>query len=266
MQSGQMQTQRSLPSSLAPVVEELELRQPAVVTRAFLREILHRTQLALRPEIVADRLVRLGWLLPLRTRDAWEFAPAARAGRYRSGDPWIELRALLQHAPNSPVAVAFESAVWELGHSTHQPAVPVLAHRRGWRPRRSLDGARAVTFEWILPVRTVRGLPVWSEATVVVAAADRPAAQGNWSNADDWLPETFRATTSDEVLAEARGRRISTVARLGYLAEWSGRPDVAERLTQLLPVPLPVSFLGPRDGSKRWNQRWHVYDALLPDR
>jgi hypothetical protein len=259
-----MQT-RALPASVAGVVQELELRQPAVVTRALLKEVVSATETQLPEKALVDRLVRFGWLLPLRKRDTWEFAPAARAGRYPSGDPWIELRALLEHEPDAPVAVAFDSAVWEMGHSTHQPTRPVLAHRRRWRPPKAL-GVRLVTFEWQLPTRAVRGLPVWQEATVVVAAAERPAAQGNWANADDWLPETFRAVTADEVLTEAAGRRVSTLARLGYLAEWSGRDDVADEIEALLPGRLPVTSIGPRDRRDRWSRRWHVYDALLPQR
>lgn len=262
--NAQMQT-RSLPARLAPVVEELELRQPAVVTRSLLSEIVAQAQASLPPEAAAERLVRLGWLLPLRKRDAWEFAPAARAGRYRAGDPWIELRALLAHDPDAPVAIAFESAIWELGHSSHQPTRPVLAHRRGWRPPPSLD-ARAVSFDWRLRTKTVRGLPVWTEATILVAAAERPAAQGNWGNADDWLPETFRAVTSEDLLQESEGRRISTLARLGYLAEWAARNDIADEIEALLPSRLPVTFLGPRDRRARWSRRWHVYDAVLPRR
>lgn len=264
MKRAQSQT-RTVPSSLAPVVEELELRQPAVVTRSLLSEIASCTDTRMKPDELVDRLVRLGWLLPLRKRGTWEFAPAARAGRLRSGDAWIELRALLAHEPEAPVAVAFESAVWELGHSSHQPTIPVLAHRRGWRPPRALD-ARAVTFDWHLPTKDRRSLPVWTEATIVVAAANRPSAQGNWANADDWLPGAFRAAVADDVLAEARGRSVSTLARLGYLAEWAGRDDIADQVEELLPARLPVTFLGPRDRRDRWSRRWHVYDALLPDR
>jgi AbiEi antitoxin C-terminal domain len=262
--SVQMQ-RRPVPSSLATVVEELELRQPAVVTRSLLTEILAQTHVSLPPPAAAERLVRLGWLLPLRTRGAWEFAPAARAGRYRGGDPWIELRALLAQSPDTPVAVAFESAVWELGHSSHQPDRPVLAHRRGWRPPRSL-GIRAVTFDWRVPTKSVRGLPVWTEATILVAAADRPVAQGNWGNAEDWLPDTFRAATAEDLLREAEGRRTSTLARLGYLAEWAGRNDIADQVEVLLPSRLPVTSLGPRDRRTLWNRRWRVYDSLLPRR
>jgi hypothetical protein len=262
--NSQLQT-RSIPTRLAAVVEELELRQPAVVTRSLLAEILVHVQASLAPEVAAERLVRLGWLLPLRKRDAWEFAPAARAGRFRGGDPWIELRALLAHDPDAPVAVAFESAIWDLGHSSHQPDRPVLAHHRGWRPPPAL-GVRTVSFDWQLPAKPIRGLPVWTEATIVVAAAERPAAQGNWGNADDWLQGTFRAVTRDELLQEADGRRISTLARLGYLAEWAGRDDIAEQVEAMLPPRLPVTFLGPRTRRDQWSRRWRVYDGLLPRR
>lgn len=262
--SDQTQT-RPVPSSLAPIIEELELRQPPVVTRALLADVASKAGSPLRVDTIAERLVRHGWLLPLKKRDAWEFAPAARAGRYPSGDPWIELRALLQHDPDAPVAVAFESAVWELGHSSHQPTVPVLAHRRGWRPPRALD-ARTATFEWRLDTQTIQGLPVWNEPTTLVAAAHRPAAQGNWANADDWLPETFKAATPGDVLTEARGRGASTLARLGYLAEWSRRGDIADAIASLLPERPPVTFLGPRDRRDRWSRRWRVYDGLLPER
>ncbi len=264
MIADQLQT-RSLPESLSRVVQDLELRQPAVVTRALLRQIASEAETGLTEDAVAERLVRLGWLLPLRRRGAWEFAPAARAGRYSSGDQWIELRALLEQEPDTPVALAFESAVWEQGHSTHQPDQPVLAHWRGWRAPEAL-GRRLVTFDWHLPTKIIRGLPVWREATVLVGAAERPAEQGNWANASDWLPETFRTVTPDDLLAEAGTRKVSTLARLGYLAEWSGRGDVADEIEALLPGRLPVTSLGPRDRRDCWSRRWHVYDALLPER
>lgn len=107
---------------------------------------------------------------------------------------------------------------------------------------------------------------MWTEATVLIAAAERPAAQGNWGNADDWLAGTFRAATAEDLLREAAGRRISTLARLSYLAESAGRNDVAEKIEALLPSRLPVTFLGPRDRRAQWSRRWRVYDSLLPQR
>lgn len=258
-------TARTIPSSVASVVESLELRLPPIVTRALLAEISQERGLKLSADQLIDRLVRAGWLIPLRTPDAWEFAPGARAGRIGSGDSLIELKALLLHQPEAPVAIAGESAVWELGYSTHQPNVPVLAHRPGWRPPESLK-ARMVTFEWRCPVGETRGLPLWRPATVVVAAARRPANHRDWGNADEWLPETFRAASSSDVILEAEGRGHATLARLGYFAEWSGRFDVADTIETFLPDKLKVSYLGPRHAKGRWVNRWRLYDSLLPTR
>lgn len=258
-------TTRSLPASLAPIVEGLELRQPKVVTSSLLAQIAEETGSHLKVSAIAERLVRRGWLLPLRTRDSWEFAPAAHAGPYGWGDPWIELRALLNHHPTAPVAVAFESAIWQMGFTTHQPTKPVLAHRPGWHPPRGIS-ARTVTYEWRLPLAEIDGLPVWQPATAIVAAADRPTAQGDWHNADDWLPETFRATTPEDVVAEIDGRGKATVARVGYMAEWSHRFDIADLLDDLLSPRRSVAYLGPRDDKGIWAKRWRLYDSLLPSR
>jgi hypothetical protein len=258
-------TTKPVPTSLAAIVAGLELRQPKVVTRELLGDVAREAGSKLTPEVLAERLVRAGWLLPLRLRDAWEFAPGAHAGRYGWNDPWIELRALLLHEPNAPAAVAFESAIWELGNTTHQPTKPVLAHRPKWHAPRVL-GARSISYDWRLPTTTIRGLPVWQPATALVAAANRPAAQGDWGNADDWLPETFRSATADDVLIEATGRGNSTMARLGYMAEWSGRSDIADLIDDLLPKNRQVTFFGPRQPKGRWVNRWRLYDALLPQR
>jgi|ERR1017187_8804259 hypothetical protein len=258
-------TARAVPSSLADILASLELRQPKVVTRALIQQFIEETGSRIPAEAVVERLVRAGWLLPLRSRDAWEFAPAAHAGRFGSGDPWIELRALLEHRPEAPVAVAYESAAWEHGYTTHQPETPVLAHRPLWRAPRSIS-ARTVSYDWHLPTQASRGLPVWQPATLVVAAADHPAAQGDWGNADDWLPETFRAVAQSDVLTEAGGRGNATLARLGHLAEWSGRADIADIIETMIPKPLNVTFLGPRRPKGRWIRRWHLYDAILPQR
>ena len=84
---------RSVPSRLAGVVEALELDQPRVVTVADLEGLARSSGLSISGVALGYQLRRLGWLLPLRTRGVWEFAPAARAGRYSAGDRHIELRA-----------------------------------------------------------------------------------------------------------------------------------------------------------------------------
>ena len=120
-------TARSIPSSLAPVIEELELRQPRLVTKAYLTDVINERSLSLHPDDVAHRLQQQGWLLSLKTKDAWEFAPASRAGRIDSGDPFIELRATIHHKPDLPVAVAYESAAWLHGLTRRPPEKDVIA-------------------------------------------------------------------------------------------------------------------------------------------
>lgn len=259
-------TTRRASASMAGVLQELELRQPKVVTGALLSEVIAAAGSGLTKAAAAERLVREGWLSPLRTRDAWEFVPASRAGRFPSGDTWIELRAVLAGKPDAPVALAFASAVWELGYSSHQPNRPTFAHRPAWRPPRSLSAARSVSFDWHLPGWDKDGLRVWQAATTVVAAASRPDCQDDWGNANDWLPETLRATTPADVLAEADGRGTATLARLGYFAEWSGRHDIADAVRSRLPDRLPVTFLGPRQPRGYWVKGWKLYDSLLPAR
>jgi hypothetical protein len=258
-------TTRPVPTSLADVVAGLELRQPKVVTRELLKEVAREVGSTMAPEVLTERLVRAGWLLPLRLRNAWEFAPGAHAGRYGWSDPWIELRALLLHEPNAPVAIAFESSLWELGHTTHQPAKTVLAHRPKWIVPRVI-GARSISFDWRLPTVSVRGLPVWQEATALVGAASRPAAQGDWGNADNWLGETFRSVTPEDVIEEATGRGNPSLARLGYMAEWAGSDEIAELIDNLLPKSRDVTYFGPRKAKGRWINRWRLYDAVLPQR
>jgi len=266
VEGASIQTRRAT-ASLAAILEELELRQPKIVTGELLDEVLGTVGSHLARVAAAERLVREGWLVPLRTRAAWEFVPAARAGRYPSGDPWIELRAYLIGHPDAPVAVAFASAVWAMGYSSHQPTRLTIAHRSGWRSPKALRAAQSVLYEWRLPTWSKEGLPIWHPATIVVAAAARPGAHDDWANADEWLPETMRATTPNDVLTEAEGKSAGTLARLAYFAEWCGRSDIVDALAPLLPSRLPVTLLGPEDRSdRRWVKRWRLYDSLLPAR
>jgi len=73
-------TVRDITSTLAPLLELLELEQPRVVTTADLRTIATEAGIDWPVDLVVRRLRQRGWLLDLQTRGAWEFAPAARAG------------------------------------------------------------------------------------------------------------------------------------------------------------------------------------------
>src|ERR1035437_6125238 len=76
---------RTIPSSLAPVLEQLELYQADLVTTARLDELVRTAGIRTATRTVATRLRERGWLLPTGQRGVWEFAPAAVAGAYRRG-------------------------------------------------------------------------------------------------------------------------------------------------------------------------------------
>src|ERR1700680_956577 len=100
------QSARPTPPRLAAVVQYLELFQPGILTLQEIQHYLRELGMDDDPAKIARDLQRHGWLLPLRTRGRWEFAPAARAGALPSGDPLVELRATLQRR-DLPAAVAY---------------------------------------------------------------------------------------------------------------------------------------------------------------
>src|SRR5665811_484052 len=97
-------TARTVPQGLAPLLQLLELEQPHVVTAAQVRGWSSEAGISWPADLVIRRLREKGWLLDLATRGVWEFAPAARAGTYGSGDPLIELRATLARDHSAPVS------------------------------------------------------------------------------------------------------------------------------------------------------------------
>ena len=76
-------TARASTRSLSRLLEVLELEQPRVVTRRDLEEWAREADIRWPTNVVLQRLRERGWLLDLKTRGVWEFAPAARAGAVR---------------------------------------------------------------------------------------------------------------------------------------------------------------------------------------
>ena len=255
---------RNISKSFAAILQELESFQPDVVNSKIMGEAISEVGSDLTVRDATDRLVRAGWLLPLRTRDAWEFVGAEYGGRDWSTDPWMELRALLKNDPQAPVAVSFYSAVWISAHAMHPPVYSTFAYRPGWRPPKSLSGMPHTSYDWKLPCKTRDKLPTWQEATIVVAVAARPMRCGGWDESDTWLAETFEAASIEDIMFEAEGRPTAALARLGYLAEWSGQYPLANEVQALLPHKLPVTYLGQRKHRGTWRKKWGVYDSLLP--
>ena len=257
-------TARSVPARLALVVEELELRQPKVVTKALLSEITSEGERELRPDEVAHRLQQQGWLLSLRTEDAWEFAPASRAGRIGSGDPFIELRATLLHRPDLAVAVAYESAAWLHGLARRPPEREVLAMPSRVVPPPALRDFRISRHWGHLSHVILDELPVWPIESLLVLMAERPAAYRAWPTVMEWLPEAAERAHADLILRELSDRRLPTWARTGYILEAGGRQDIGDHVLSGVPSSQRGPFyLGPRNAPGAYNGRWRVRDSIL---
>ena len=242
-------TARSIPASTAPVLEELELERPKLVTAELLRDLAARRQVGMPVDELVERLRRHGWLLDLRTRGVWEFAPAARAGALGSGDPFIELRATLLRRPELPVCVAGESAAWLHGLSGRPPGRHVIAAPPKLELPPALEKFRAVRHSARLSPDTVDGLPVWRVATLLVQMAARPSSYRDWPNVGDWLTEAVARSTPTTSRGSSKGRSdrggrasricsIAVVAATGRAMSW---PTCHEEKVRTTSAPVIVA-------------------------
>lgn len=251
---------------MAPVLSELELENPQIVTSKSLAELADRAGVTLRVDVVAERLQRHGWLLPLRTRGAWEFAPGSRAGAFSSGDPFIELRATLKRRPDFPARVAYESAAWLHNLSERSPDRQVLSIPRPESVPHALRHFRVTRVQPALEAVDIRDLPVWRVESLIVLVGTRPAGFGDWPNLDAWWPGAVGQADSDAIMAELADRPASGWMRTGYLVERAGNQTLADRIHDTAPQGSGPFYLGPRDRPGRYNRKWRVKDSLLEDR
>ena len=104
MEIKSLSMKRSVPASLAPVVERLELDQPQIVTNQQLTKIAKEAGIRTSPALIAHRLRERGWLLSTGMSGAWEFAPAAHAGPHSRGGPLLPVLAAFALQPDLPAA------------------------------------------------------------------------------------------------------------------------------------------------------------------
>ena len=254
-------TVRSIPRGLAPLLEVLELEQPRVVASAAILEYARAAGVNWPINVISQRLRERGWLLPLRTRSVWEFAPAARAGALGAGDPLIELRAVLARDPAEPLAVAAESAAYLLGLATRRPETECIAAPPGFRVPRSLDGYRVVRWTAASPVTHLEGLPVWAPATLLAFMASRPSAYRDWPNVGEWLSQAVSVVTPDGLVEELDGRSAGSWARAAYVLERGGSTESALALAERAPRGPGPHYLGDRAITGRYDARYDVIDS-----
>lgn len=256
------QFHRPIPPRLAAIVEYLELYQPGILTlddlQAFLRELGREDD----PATVARDLQKNGWLLPLRTRGRWEFAPGARAGALTSGDPFIELRATLQRRKLS-VALAFDSAAWLQGLSARQPQRQVLATYPQRKIPPALSDFRIARTWGVLEPEWKDNLPVWRVATLLAKMALIPHYYRDWPNVMEWLEEAFKRADAGDLERELDGAPDAARIRLAYLANRATFKHLAADLIQKARRDTGLVYLGRDRTRSRFIREYNLIDSLL---
>jgi predicted transcriptional regulator of viral defense system len=257
-------TDRAIPPRLAPIVAELELDQPKVVSLDEIAAAAQIHGIPVTARSLAFRLARRGWLIPLRTKSMYEFVPAARAGLISSGDPFIEVRATLKRRPSLPLTIAEESAAWLHGLSGRTPQTHVVSTPPGIAIPRSLGAFRTVHFSPHLDPLRIDGLPVWRRETLLVMMAARPASFGDWNNALDWLGEAIDASDPEMIDRELTDQPTAVGIRLAYLFERADRSDHLTLYLRNVSRSHGPVYLGPERQHGRYDSRFNIVDSLLP--
>jgi predicted transcriptional regulator of viral defense system len=252
---------RTLPSTLAPVVETLELDAPQVVTTTELRALITEAKIRTDPYVTIHRLAEHGWLLPTGVRGVWEFAPAAHGGPIGHADPFLVLRAQLAATPGLDVRLALESALWQHGIADRVPGRHVVAVPSKNDAPTALR--RAYTLSWFrsrLPAARIGGLPIAAAETTLVQLAHAPSAVTNWGLILNCLADLVAVVDHDQVRDEAVARSNATLARLAYLTA----PFSEALATSLAVEDQGTVWFGPRTQVRRTDARWNIADTILP--
>jgi hypothetical protein len=256
---------RTIPPAVAAVLEQLELDQPLLVSSEDLERAREATGSPTTTRYLIEELTTAGWLLPLRTRGIWEFAPAARAGSLGAGDPHVELRATLRKRPDLQVALAAESAAWLQGLSARSPTRDAISAPAGVRLPPALLDYRVIRTVPKLPQDDRNGLPVWRVETLLVVMAHRPSSYRDWPNVSDWLAEAAARISEADLRLELVDEPRSTWVRLAYLLDRGAQVGVAQAIKRDSPDGRGPYYLGPRDKRGRYDNHYDVIDSALVD-
>ncbi|GMQ93329.1 MAG: hypothetical protein BMS9Abin12_0806 [Acidimicrobiia bacterium] len=255
-------SQRSVPRSVAPILEALELEQPVLVTLERLEALTVETGIEVSGSVAARLLRERGWLLPLRTTGVWEFAPGARAGAIGGGDPFIELRARLETRPLE-ASIAAESAAWLQGLASRAPDPQAVGLRPGVRLPKSMDELRVVRWLPSVPTDVIDGLPVWSVSTLLAFMGARPDRYRDWPNVSEWLTHAAQRVSVEALRSELAERSRSGWARTSYLLLLGGAGEAADELITSAPDGKGPFHLGPRERPSKYERRFDVVDHIF---
>lgn len=250
---------RPIPGWLAKLVQALELADAKLVTVDDIQRVKPQLDRRTVRRAITD-LVRRGWLQSTGARGTYEFIPGAAAGPFPSGDPWLILRVDLARRPN-PIHVGANSAAWLLGYAQRSPRPHILVIKSGSRPSNLVKATYRVLATTPAPAHSrVDGLPVPSAAELFVEVAQL-APRLAIDSARGWLTRLLGDTAQAEIIHSLRNRRVSTVARAGFMAEVCGAEALADEIAELSPPGEGPYYTGTHRGEGRYFRRWRVYDS-----
>lgn len=255
---------RTIPPSLASVVEQLELDGASIVTVADLVHFGSPKMSEVAARHIAYELQRAGWLGRLRTQNAWEFLPGARGGPIGSADRFIEFRARRAADPTWRGVLAMESAATLLGLAQRVPAQEVVALPRDepfpkafakdWRYVRIDLGPGSTTH--------INTLPTWTLDALLVGVAARPSGYRDVAGLGQWLELGAQRADVGQVIALLKSQNAATRQRAAYLFSAALFNDKAAEVLRAYPARQPV-WLGPRTSGGHFDGRCQVNDTVL---
>lgn len=255
-------TTRKIPPTLAPIVSAFELEQRAVVSLGDIEEAARAHGITTAVRKLADRLEQHGWLMPLRALGMYEFIPGARAGRYRSGDPFIELRATLRRRPNLPIMIAADSAAWLHGLATREPDRHVIAAPPKLDLPPALGDYRVIRYASPTHKAVLSDLPVWSIETLLVALAARPQFLQDWASAGDWLRTALDRANESILNEELSTHASATRVRFAYLLDRAGYPERARAFLARIKRPRGAIYFGTDRRAGVYDKEFGVVDSI----
>lgn len=257
---------RTIPPSLAAVVEQLELDGASIVTVADLARMLGLNTPGDQGRQVAYELQRAGWLGRLRTKNAWEFLPGARGGPIGSADRFVEFRARRATDPSWGGVLAMESAASLHGLAQRLPAQEVVALPHGATFPKALAGDwRYVRLDMGQEGNTlVNALPTWTIDALVVGVAARPSGYRDVAGLGQWLEVAAHRVDVDAVVDLLKAQNAATRQRTAYLLAAALFREKADVVLREYPPSQPV-WLGPRKVGGYFDRDCLVNDTLLRD-
>lgn len=259
-----MTVARSIPKTLAPIVEQLELDGDLIVTVDRISGVLRDLAREDDARRVAYDLQRAGWLGTLRTRGAWEFYPGARGGAYASGDRFVEFRAQKELDRSWPGVLAMESAASLLGYAQRIPEHEVISLPVNVPLPKAFAGEwRAVSF--VMPsegLTIIDDLDTWNLGGLITGIAARPAAYRDVPGLAQWLPDAAFDVDVTTLCTLLQGQPASATQRAAYILGSGGNIEGRDIVLHEFP-PQSVAWFGQRRPGGRFDPATQVNDTAL---